>query len=196
VFREFVHDVRTPIAVIAAGLDLIVGHGDEASERRVASMHLALGHLQAVLLRAESALAPVSSSPALPVDVAAVAAGVAEQLQPLFDSAGVTLELTGLPAAACAGDEVALRRVLVNVLANACRYSPRGTTVRVEVVHDDAEVHVTVSDCGPGFEAAASAADGWGIGLLVSAGLMAAMGGRLVLGGSSRGAVVDVVLPA
>lgn len=45
-------------------------------------------------------------------------------------------------------DEIS--RVVMNLLSNAFKYSPRGTTVRLRAWAEDDEVHVTVSDQGRG----------------------------------------------
>uniref|UniRef100_UPI0016004AAA sensor histidine kinase n=1 Tax=Nocardioides stalactiti TaxID=2755356 RepID=UPI0016004AAA len=47
------------------------------------------------------------------------------------------------------GDEARLRQVLTNLLTNARKYTPAGTTVTVAVDHDGFEVR----DDGPGFPA-------------------------------------------
>lgn len=52
------------------------------------------------------------------------------------------------------GDEARLRQVLLNLLANARRHTPAGTTITAGVREVDDHVEVTVADNGPGIDAA------------------------------------------
>lgn len=48
------------------------------------------------------------------------------------------------------GDEVLLRIALTNLLSNAFKYSPEGTTVALQVWADNEHCHFAVNDCGVG----------------------------------------------
>ena len=52
------------------------------------------------------------------------------------------------------GDEARIRQVLINLLANARRHTPRGTEVTTRVAADGGDVVVSVTDDGPGIEPA------------------------------------------
>jgi two-component system, OmpR family, sensor histidine kinase KdpD len=92
------------------------------------------------------------------------------------------------------GEETYIEQVLRNLLANAAKYSPTGSTVEVRVDNDPDGVAVRVLDDGPGIAraeveqlftlfyrspATAASAAGAGIGLFVSRQLVDAMGGRM-----------------
>jgi signal transduction histidine kinase len=92
------------------------------------------------------------------------------------------------------GEETYIEQVLRNLLANAAKYSPTGSTVEVKVDNDGDGVAVRVLDDGPGIAraeveqlfslfyrspATAASAAGAGIGLFVSRQLVDAMGGRM-----------------
>ena len=51
------------------------------------------------------------------------------------------------------GDEARLRQVIINLLANARRHTPAGTTVTAGLRHDDSHVMIDVTDDGPGIPA-------------------------------------------
>lgn len=95
-------------------------------------------------------------------------------------------------------DRDRIRQVIINLLTNATRYSPEGTTIeiRAEVVEQDGEpfVRMAVSDEGIGISPQDServfskfamlAKPGWtkkgtGLGLFITKGIVEAMGGRI-----------------
>lgn len=49
------------------------------------------------------------------------------------------------------GDRRRLTLALTNILGNAVKHSPNGTTIRVRGFEEDGEVHIVVRDQGPGF---------------------------------------------
>jgi signal transduction histidine kinase len=93
------------------------------------------------------------------------------------------------------GDETGIRQVTHNLISNALKYSPRGSTVEVQVqTGKDDDVIVRVLDRGPGLSGTdaahvfepfyrgsetAETASGVGIGLFVCQRLVEAMGGRI-----------------
>ncbi|MDP3416086.1 ATP-binding protein [Falsiroseomonas sp.] len=108
---------------------------------------------------------------------------------------GVTLALRLDPAVpgTVLGDGLRIRQVLLNLLANAIRFTPRGGTVALQVTAEAAGIRIAVIDSGSGvpaalrphlFEDFVQAEDegshtGSGLGLAISAALARAMGGSL-----------------
>ena len=101
-------------------------------------------------------------------------------------------------------------QVLGNLLSNAARHAPEGSTIRIVAVHEDPYVAVSVCDEGAGFTAQqarllfrekASAANGHaggaGIGLVICKGLVEAHGGRIRAEspGPGRGATFTFTVP-
>jgi signal transduction histidine kinase len=92
------------------------------------------------------------------------------------------------------GEETYIEQILRNLLANAAKYSPTGSTVEIRLEDHPDGVAVRVLDDGPGIDrgeveqlfslfyrspATAATAAGAGIGLFVSRQLVDAMGGRM-----------------
>ncbi|MBI2940564.1 MAG: HAMP domain-containing histidine kinase, partial [Chloroflexi bacterium] len=109
-------------------------------------------------------------------------------------------------------DRRQVERVVANLLGNAVKYSPAGTTIRVAAVRGAATVQLTVADEGIGiapedaphlFEkfyrgrtVARIAPDGLGIGLYLCKRIVDAHGGTIVVErGPTGGTIVSVTLP-
>ncbi len=107
-------------------------------------------------------------------------------------------------------DAVLIERVLCNLVENAVKYTPPGSTITVAAVVDGPMLHVTVSDDGPGlppgqeesiFEKFTrgereSARPGVGLGLAICRALVAAHGGTIAARNApGGGAAIDFTLP-
>jgi signal transduction histidine kinase len=62
----------------------------------------------------------------------------------------VAFLVTAAPSARVMGDRVRLVQALTNLVANAMKYAPRGTAVRVSALSQGAGVRFLVRDAGPG----------------------------------------------
>jgi signal transduction histidine kinase len=132
----------------------------------------------------------------------------------LASDKNVSVELTNLPEAAFHGDEDLLRRMLLNLVDNAVRFTPPGGVVRLSLKRGDGEYLLSVSDTGPGIPAEARAyvferfyrADkarsraedgGAGLGLAIARWIAQAHDGRLELDDSdANGATFVARLPS
>lgn len=85
-----------------------------------------------------------------PVDLAAKAAHVVEQIRVLAEERGQTIEVGGDGPAIVSGDLLALRQAVLNLVDNAIKYSPEGSRVRVRTGKSDGAAFVEVEDEGPG----------------------------------------------
>nr|WP_314070690.1 ATP-binding protein [uncultured Roseococcus sp.] len=108
-------------------------------------------------------------------------------------------------------DALRLRQILMNLLANAIRFTPSGGTVSLEVLQRGSETCFAVTDTGSGVPAALrphlfeefsqaegdQALAGSGLGLAISAALAGALGGRLTHedGPEGRGSRFTLLLP-
>jgi signal transduction histidine kinase len=84
-----------------------------------------------------------------PIDVRRMVSWSVENCTPIANDQTVDVDVEpDLPA--LHGDEVLLRIALTNLLSNAFKYSPEGTTVGLRVRRDGAMCRFTVEDCGAG----------------------------------------------
>lgn len=90
-------------------------------------------------------------------------------------------------------DFVLIEQVIVNLLDNACNYTPPGTPIVIEVQMTNRHIEMTISDSGPGipqnlldrifdkfYRLPGTATGGTGLGLSISRGLVEAHGGTLI----------------
>jgi signal transduction histidine kinase len=110
------------------------------------------------------------------------------------------------------GDPDRLRQVLINLLGNACKYSPAGSTVHLFSEETDGSIQVHVKDNGPGIPPEQQEAvfrpyyrwtsgempgsSGVGLGLAISRQLMRKMNGELLLHSTvGEGSTFSIILP-
>jgi len=86
------------------------------------------------------------------VDLNTVAADVAEFYEPVAETKGTSLSLESAPegSAETAGDPTLLFEAISNLVENAIKYSPSGSSVRMRVVATRDRVGIEVSDTGSG----------------------------------------------
>jgi len=152
-----VHDLKAPLTSIKGTLDLAMTHGliTEPAYRNLVSsagtaadfMLLMLNDLLDLGQAEEAHLAPEIAPVNLEILVS--------KLQTLFQghcrARGVRLETRVAPEAALLHtDANLLFRILVNLVSNALRHSPRGEAVTVEVALDKDRPRFAVGDRGPG----------------------------------------------
>jgi two-component system sensor histidine kinase KdpD len=106
-------------------------------------------------------------------------------------------------------DDILIEQVLINLLENAARHTPAGTSVHVTAGEGAGEVTLEVGDTGPGippgeearifgkfYRGAGAVPGGAGLGLAICKGIVEAHGGRIwVESGAGKGAVLRFTLP-
>lgn len=148
------HDLRTPLASLRAAIEAIQDGVATDPERYLRSMAGDVDLLSAmvddlfVLSRLRAGDVHLER---MSLDLWEVAESAVESVRPLAARRGISACCDGDGNAAVAGDPQALDRVLRNLLDNAIRHAPVGSTVRVSVGTDAEWAVVRVQDDGPGF---------------------------------------------
>jgi signal transduction histidine kinase len=147
------HELRTPLGLMRTTLDLALRRQRPVDELR-ASMEevrrevIRLGVLCQQLLD-RFALGQVDWD-RVPVSLHALATEAAQAARAEAELHGVLIEICGTTDAHIRGHAPALRQALDNLLSNALRYAPRGSSISVQVVRAEGLVRLAVCDGGPG----------------------------------------------
>ena len=143
------------------------------------------------------------------IDLAQLVEGAVEELHPRAAEAGVTLECErlGVHFTYC-GDEDRLHQLVVNLGANAIRFTERGGRVVTRVIDAGPEFELQVEDTGVGIPADAlphifdayrqahGERGGTGLGLAIVRGVAEAHGGRVTVESrEGKGSRFTVLLP-
>jgi len=148
------HELKTPLTSISGYAELIengmasgeqIGHF--AGEIRKSANRLLT--LINDIIRLSQMDSPAQELNLEPVDMAAVAEAMVEQLRLSAEKMSVTLQLDTRPAFVSA-DKQMMEELLYNLCDNAIRYNVRGGSVRVEVRPVKEQVIVCVQDTGIG----------------------------------------------
>ncbi|MDQ8027802.1 MAG: ATP-binding protein, partial [Brevundimonas sp.] len=179
------HELRTPLATLRAHVESLLPPG----ERRVATAEFErLARLiEQLLFLAEAERDHLARSE--PFDLGAVTRATAAEMTPTILSGGRRIGFDSAVAHhSCRGDAVLAGVAIRNLIENAVRHTPKGTTISVAL---DERGQVTVRDDGPGvpeafedrlydrFSRADHRSEGAGLGLSIVARIMDLHGGTV-----------------
>ncbi len=190
------HELRTPLTALSLQVQNLE-RADTLSEYKKR-----LEPLQSGLARSRHLLDQLlglareqgAASPLTPVDMAAIARQVVEEVYPLAAQKGIDLGLEAATALWVMGTDSALYSLLRNVVDNALRYSPEDSEVTVRVFSKGDDALLEVIDSGPGIPEAekdrlfepfyripGTEEEGSGLGLTIVRSIAAHLGGEIVL---------------
>jgi signal transduction histidine kinase len=195
------HDLRQPLSVMMTSLGVLERLGATPDPRMLHSAAERMQRAATTLNRMINDLTDVSRIAARQlsverrlVDFDSLTCDVVERQRSVSSAREIILQLSG-SAPKIVGDPVRLEQVLVNLLTNAIKYSDDGTAIDVATAVTGNDVHVKVTNRGPGImtaelprlferyyrspDARVNATPGLGLGLYIARGLVAAHGGRM-----------------
>jgi heavy metal sensor kinase len=150
------HELRTPLTVIKGELQELTRESTltrgQVGERvgSVLEEVARLEHLVSGLLVLSRLDAGEPHSDWLPVDIAELASSTAEQMRLIAEDRGIEIRLVALRKAIILGDRAQLKQIVVNLLDNAIRFTPRGGCVVLRTAPDDNGTLFEISDTGIG----------------------------------------------
>jgi len=156
--RRFVadasHELRTPLAIIKANLDLALTDAQATDESRATAAAVIkraidrMARLTDDLLALARLDAPASGRE--PVPLGALLEDAREEFAAAAAARAVELETSVMPGRIVQGDRDVLKRAVTNLLDNAVRVAPEGSTVRLSHGEVNGWAWLAVADEGPG----------------------------------------------
>jgi heavy metal sensor kinase len=157
--RRFVadasHELRTPLSIIRGEADVALSHERSAAEYRE-SLAIILDESRRLsrlvddllnLARADAGRLKLQSEEFYLNDLLAECCRSA---QSLAAARGIALECRSAEDARFRGDEELLRRLVMNLLDNAIRYTPPGGKVSAALEAQDSQFRIRIADTGVG----------------------------------------------
>ncbi len=208
------HDLRTPLTRLRGRLEALSARADVSPALRD-ELAAALGeadHMLATfraLLRIARIEAGTHDREWTDIDLPALLADAHELYQAVGEEKDISVVLQGGAIGSLRGDRDLVFQALCNLLDNAIKYSPAGTTVTLLGESDPAGVTITVADQGPGIppderdrvldrfyrSASVTSLPGSGLGLSLVNAIARHHGGNLVLSDNAPGLRVALRLP-
>jgi signal transduction histidine kinase len=215
-----VHELRTPVTALATGSELLLDDLDELQRddvhRIVQTMHRGAVWLQGLienLLYAATLAEGALRIYPRPLDLAELVRDVVPVVGPLVRQRSQRLRIVDrIGGVRVSADSRRIGQVLINLIANASKYSGPGTSIDVTLSRRAERIRLSVSDRGPGLpsgevdalfapytravSAGQAGIDGSGLGLAIVKSIVELHGGDV---GATRrrggGAVFWVELP-
>lgn len=213
VSNDVAHDLRTPLAQLRGELALLARGTD--AQGATDNLDSAIAHCDqllamfAAVLRIGEIEAGERRAEFTTLDLGTLVSETATMMQPVASEGGYRIVVEPVPSMTIRGDERLFTQAIVNLIENALRHTPVGSTIRVAGEVDKGRARITVSDDGPGIAAdqratalrrfgrldVSRARPGHGLGLPLVAAIARLHGGDVMLGDARPGLIVTIVVP-
>jgi heavy metal sensor kinase len=211
------HELRTPLSVIRG-----IGEAGLGETRTPAEYKEAMGsmleevdrltNLVDTLLRLSHGDAGTVRLSRGAIDFGQLTRDAASSLGILAEERQQRLTVDVADGISVSADRLVLREAITNVVDNAIKYSPRGSSISIRAFADGNHAHLTVADQGPGIavehrerifdrffrldEARSRESGGAGLGLAIAKWAVEVNGGHITVeNGANGGSVFHIVLP-
>ncbi len=212
------HEMRTPLTAIQGSSELMGRYALPEEKRKqiaglINSESKRLARMIEIFLNVERLSAGQMELKHERFALAELVEACVARARPLGDRKQIVLEVTPLPAEFLTGDRELMEYAVYNLLNNAVKYSPAGTTVRMFATRDRDKVKLSVADQGIGIDrhevkkifqkfyrtsrAEQSGEVGTGIGLSIVEQIVTGHGGTIeVSSHPGRGSCFTMIMPA
>ena len=153
--RALVHELKTPLTPVLASSELLATELHEEPWLSIAqNIHRGASNLSKrineLLDLAKGEMGMLRLNPK-PVDIRQLLQGIADEMAVVVSSNGQSLTLALAPSLPLVwGDEERLRRVVLNLLINASKFTPEGGKLTLKANKKDTALVIEVEDTGPG----------------------------------------------
>ena len=216
--EDAAHELRTPVALVRGEAELALSKDRSVADYRDALSAIAVegAHLSR-LVRDLTLLshAQVDESPieGRLVDLGEIVDETVRALRCPAEARRIRIDVDGSYGVQCVGDERLIREILSNLIENAIKFSPEGSSARVEILAGASATEIRVADQAPtiaeserervferfyrGAAARSGEIDGSGLGLAIVRSAAERHGGRVRIEAvAPSGNVFIVALPA
>ena len=149
------HELRTPLTLLLGNLELSLRRPHDVQAART-TMEETFEELERMAQLVESLLTLARSDShelpirAVPLDAVELVGQVVGLYETVASERGIALCLHGASTLLVRTDPLWLNRVVVNLIDNACKFTPAGGQVDVDLQPGPRGVQISVQDSGPG----------------------------------------------
>ncbi len=152
------HDLKNPLQVIIGYTDLLQDkvESDPVAQKQLKMINKSSDKMLKLitgLLETASITRGKLIIKKRPVDLAEMTKSVVNHNRPLATNKNQTIDTSVKSGCIVHGDSLLLQEVMENLVSNAIKFSPRGTTIWLELYRENNLVLFKVRDEGPGFTA-------------------------------------------
>ncbi len=191
------HDLRNPVSVMCGVAEVLESQWDRIDDHKKRQMLGSLARSARTvhqLLQRDLDVSLIEQGELrydiAPFDLRGLVCDIVDTFEQSGSDRVLTVEMPD-PLPRALGDEKRQSQILHNLLSNAVKFSPRGSTIRVEVVRTQDHIRVSVADEGEGIDdkgklklfqrlsRLGSSAPGTGLGLYMAKAMVEAQGGEI-----------------
>ncbi|MBI2095326.1 MAG: heavy metal sensor histidine kinase [Candidatus Omnitrophica bacterium] len=216
IVQDISHELKTPLTILRGQLEVALKKTRDPAEyeeilksglEEIESIRRIIDNLL-TLARLDAQTSPLETEP---VDLGALAASVIEDIRVLAGSKGVEVHFQNGQPATLSAHPIHLRRLLMNLLDNAVKYTPAGGKVTLDIGRSDKGAEIRVSDTGVGIseehlphlfdrfyrvDKVRQVGEGYGLGLSIAKSIVEAHHGRIEVGSKpGKGTTFRIVFP-
>ena len=152
------HELRTPLAVLRTSLEVALAR-ERSPAAYAETLAGALAEVVALCAMADQllTLARLDQEAALErerVELSALIREVVEAVEPLVQSKQIALTIESGGATMIEGNPIHLKRLIINLIDNAIKYTPARGRVEIGAAAHDGRATLRVADSGPGIASA------------------------------------------
>jgi heavy metal sensor kinase len=149
------HELRTPLTIVKGELEALASSPEcgPATIDAIGSVLeevARLKHLVEGLMAISRLDAGDAKRELVHIDLMELVATTTEQMRLVAEDAGIGLECANLQSVTVMGDRGRLQQVVVNLLDNAIKYTPRGGSVRINTLRSGRDGVLVIRDTGIG----------------------------------------------